>query len=216
MTTSRWQPDEETPRTYARLSGDHNPVHLDPEVAQAAGFPGVVVHGMCVLGAVARAAAAAAPSDRQLRKLDVRFAGPAFPGQELVMEPSPKELPDGSLRVMMKVTHEGQGLMAPATFVFRAGDLDEATTTTLLRGAEVEPRDDHVVAEEYTFDEGHVLDYLTLTAPDPCVEQVGLPALMGTLGLTDALWYAFANASPVCSWSRSGLTGPTGAGCRPG
>jgi acyl dehydratase len=31
---------------FARLSGDDNPVHLDPEAAMRMGFAGTIVHGM--------------------------------------------------------------------------------------------------------------------------------------------------------------------------
>lgn len=36
---------------YAEASGDHNPIHQDPEVARAVGLPDVIAHGMWTLGA---------------------------------------------------------------------------------------------------------------------------------------------------------------------
>ena len=195
MTTARWQPDQETPRTYARLSGDHNPVHLEPEVARAAGFPGVVVHGMCVLGAAARAAALAAPH-RTLRKLDVRFAGPVFPGNDLQMEPTTRELPDGTLRVSLKVAVEDRSLISPANFVFGDAVLHPDLADKLLEKVETRPLDDDVVAEPYTFGPDDVSDYLSLTCPDPRPGVEAIPMLMGTLGLTDALWFAFGHRKP--------------------
>ena len=41
-------------RTYAEASGDHNPIHLDDEVAAAVGLPGVIAHGMLTMGHAAR------------------------------------------------------------------------------------------------------------------------------------------------------------------
>ena len=35
---------------FAQLSGDHNPLHVDPEFARARGFPDIVAHGY-LLGA---------------------------------------------------------------------------------------------------------------------------------------------------------------------
>jgi acyl dehydratase len=39
---------------YAAASGDHNPLHLDADVARAAGFDKPVVHGMLTMACVAR------------------------------------------------------------------------------------------------------------------------------------------------------------------
>src|SRR5205823_2008850 len=39
---------------YAAASGDHNPLHLDADVARAAGFERTVVHGMLTMACVGR------------------------------------------------------------------------------------------------------------------------------------------------------------------
>lgn len=39
---------------YAAASGDHNPLHLDETVAQAAGFQRPLIHGMLTMAYVAR------------------------------------------------------------------------------------------------------------------------------------------------------------------
>jgi meromycolic acid (3R)-3-hydroxyacyl-[acyl-carrier protein] dehydratase HadAB len=38
---------------YAEASGDHNPLHLDDGFARAAGFPGIIAHGMFTMGHLA-------------------------------------------------------------------------------------------------------------------------------------------------------------------
>ena len=42
-------------KAYADASGDQNPLHQDDEVARAAGFPGVIAHGMYTMGTLASA-----------------------------------------------------------------------------------------------------------------------------------------------------------------
>ncbi len=39
---------------FAAASGDHNPLHLDPEVARKAGFERPVVHGMLTMALAGR------------------------------------------------------------------------------------------------------------------------------------------------------------------
>jgi acyl dehydratase len=72
---------------YARASGDHNPIHLDGEVARKAGLPGVILHGLCTLAFAQRdlidRVCAGDPS--RLAALSVRFAGPVVPGDTLRM-----------------------------------------------------------------------------------------------------------------------------------
>lgn len=197
MSNTSWTTDAQTPVKYADLSGDRNPVHLDPKEAQAAGFPTNIVHGMCVLGAVASAAGNDAPG-MVLRKLDIRFAGPSFPGETLELEGTPKELPNGTVRVGMKVSSPSQekGLMSPANFVFGPAEIDDELRETLLKGAVVERDEKDIAAEDYTFTDEDVQTYLSLTQPETVPDDAGLPMLMGTLGLTDALWFAFSEKKP--------------------
>jgi acyl dehydratase len=65
---------------YADASGDHSPFHTDQEAAQAAGFPTIILHGMCT---VSLAVAAIAP---RATRVAVRFAKPAYPGHPLEVD----------------------------------------------------------------------------------------------------------------------------------
>ncbi|KAF8260620.1 peroxisomal dehydratase [Lactarius quietus] len=68
-----------------RLSGDYNPLHIDPRVGSAAGFGGVILHGLSTFGFAARAIlnAVGGGQPSALRYFGVRFTAPVMPGDEL-------------------------------------------------------------------------------------------------------------------------------------
>lgn len=68
---------------YAEASGDRNPIHLDEEFAKSVGLPGVIAHGMLQMGLLATWLTQVAGDHRKLRRLGVRFAGMALPGDTL-------------------------------------------------------------------------------------------------------------------------------------
>ncbi|MFG1347984.1 MaoC/PaaZ C-terminal domain-containing protein [Xanthobacter autotrophicus DSM 431] len=74
--------------TLYRLLGDVNPLHVDPDVAIAAGFPRPILHGLCTYAIVSRAivAAACGYAPERLAMLDCRFLAPAFPGDSIDTE----------------------------------------------------------------------------------------------------------------------------------
>ena len=69
-----------------RLSGDLNPIHIDPAFARAAGQPRAILHGLCTFGWLGRVLDAAAGPARRLEHLEGRFTAPVFPGDELSVE----------------------------------------------------------------------------------------------------------------------------------
>lgn len=68
-----------------RLSGDYNPLHVDPEAAHAAGFDRPILHGLCTYALAGRAVLAALLDNQpqRLRRLDARFSAPFHPGETL-------------------------------------------------------------------------------------------------------------------------------------
>jgi acyl dehydratase len=73
---------------YAAASGDHNPIHLDANVAAAAGLPGVILHGLCTMAFAARDLTHryAEEDPSKLQSIAVRFAAPVFPGETLTLQ----------------------------------------------------------------------------------------------------------------------------------
>jgi len=71
-----------------RLSGDYNPLHIDPEVAKAGGFDRPILHGLATFGVAGRAVLQALCDNKsaRLKRLDARFASPVFPGETIRTE----------------------------------------------------------------------------------------------------------------------------------
>jgi acyl dehydratase len=68
--------DRYRPIYYAAASGDFNPIHLDPEVAQMAGLGGVILQGLCTMAWATEAAAVFVGDPGKIRKVKVRFSKP--------------------------------------------------------------------------------------------------------------------------------------------
>jgi hypothetical protein len=74
-----WQLPGDLGRRYARVSGDHNPIHLYPLTAKAFGFPRQIAHGMW---SKARCVAAMANRLPGSARVEVEFKKPIFlPGR---------------------------------------------------------------------------------------------------------------------------------------
>jgi acyl dehydratase len=68
---------------YAEASGDYGSYHVDETAARAAGFPSVIVHGLCTMAFACRAVVAATCGEEphRLNRFAVRFSRPLLPGQ---------------------------------------------------------------------------------------------------------------------------------------
>ena len=71
-------------RAYADAGGDHNPLHQDDDVARAAGFPGIIAHGMFTMGHLAACVAAWVGDPAGILRLSAQFRAPVFMGEEIV------------------------------------------------------------------------------------------------------------------------------------
>lgn len=80
-------PDKFVPHRYAGATGDFNPIHIDAEFAKMVGLPGSILHGLYVMGLVAKAGTVevADGDPKALRRLSVQFRGMSFPEQEITV-----------------------------------------------------------------------------------------------------------------------------------
>jgi len=71
-----------------RLSGDRNPLHADPGLAQKVGFPVPILHGLCTYGTACRALLATICDydHAMIRGFDVRFSAPVYPGETIITD----------------------------------------------------------------------------------------------------------------------------------
>jgi acyl dehydratase len=71
-----------------RLSGDFNPLHAEPAIAHAAGYPKPILHGLATYGVVGHAILKRCCNyePHRLKALHARFSAPAFPGDTIRTE----------------------------------------------------------------------------------------------------------------------------------
>ena len=76
--------NQERLNAYAKVSGDDNPLHLDPAFAAATQFGGIIAHGMLTLAFVSEMMAAAHGRNwLESGSLRVRFKGAAYLGDRV-------------------------------------------------------------------------------------------------------------------------------------
>ncbi|MEX0683875.1 MAG: MaoC/PaaZ C-terminal domain-containing protein [Dehalococcoidia bacterium] len=96
-----------------RLSGDRNPLHIDPGFAKMAGYDRPILHGLCSFGFAGRAVMSAFCGNDASRfvGLAVRFSGVVYPGDTIITE----MWDEGNGKVLLQAkTQEGRVVISNA------------------------------------------------------------------------------------------------------
>ncbi len=110
--------DETRPEQAAiyRLSGDRNPLHIDPEFAKMGGFDTPILHGLCTYGFVGRAIlkALCGGDVTKFKSFDARFADVVYPGDTIIT----KLWVDGREAIVQAETQKGNVVVSNAKATF--------------------------------------------------------------------------------------------------
>lgn len=99
-----------------RLSGDYNPLHIDPAAAKFGGFESPILHGLCTFGHCAQTLLAELCDGEhaRFRKIKVRFSSPVYPRDVLAI----RGWNDGEGRVVFEGVVDDRVVISNAFFEF--------------------------------------------------------------------------------------------------
>jgi acyl dehydratase len=102
-----------------RLSGDRNPLHVDPGFAAKGGFSQPILHGLCTYGVTGRALlhALCGSDPARFRSMSGRFSRPVLPGESLTVSMWRQR---GSDTVLFQTTRE-DGVVVIDRGLFQGG-----------------------------------------------------------------------------------------------
>ncbi len=100
-----------------RLSGDYNPLHIDPVAARFGGFDRPILHGLCTFGHCAQLlqGALCGGDPARLGGQRLRFASPVFPGDRLCV----RAWHDGPGRVRFEARVDDRVVVSDAAFIYQ-------------------------------------------------------------------------------------------------
>lgn len=79
--------EDDQMKRYAEASGDHNPIHIDPEFAKKVGLPDVIMHGLCNMAYASKALMENVCDNdpTKLKMMSLQFSKPVLKGQTVTV-----------------------------------------------------------------------------------------------------------------------------------
>ena len=105
---------------FARLSGDDNPIHVDPAFAAGTRFGRTVAHGMFLYGAICGLLSEHFPGARQ-QEQSLMFPAPTFAGEEMLFQAEIVETDDDKrqAQLVLTITNPDGGVVCDGRTVLR-------------------------------------------------------------------------------------------------
>ena len=103
MIEADWTPTQTEFDAFARLSGDDNPIHVDPDFSARTRFGRTVSHGMLIYGKLWAMLGKARPGAVPVSQA-MMFPNPAYAGEPLVLR-----LEEGEECVTLTATRKADG-----------------------------------------------------------------------------------------------------------
>lgn len=101
--------DQTVIATYAELTNDFNPIHLDPEFAAKTAMGGVIAHGTMSVGLIWQALEQTLGEEQLPRtQLDIRFIKPVRLGDRLVASGKLQESDSTTYEVWVRAEQDGE------------------------------------------------------------------------------------------------------------
>ena len=170
-----------------RLSGDINPLHVDPNFAQAFGFQKPILHGLCTFGYAARHVIKTFSKNdpRYFKSIKVRFSDSVFPGETLITEMWKES--DGKVVFRCKVKERDRVVISNAAVEFYS-EIPKAPVKAAAAPAVTAAGSGSAGSGEPTAAEAFLVirDF---------IEQH--PEMASQIGKT----YLFKLAAPECTWT---------------
>ena len=103
---------------FAALSGDDNPIHVDPEFSARTKFGRTVAHGMLLYGTICGAVSAQFPGAQQLEQ-ELRFPSPTYTDEAITIQLTVKEINADTVRLEAAITRPTGQVTCEGAMVIR-------------------------------------------------------------------------------------------------